>query len=163
MVVSSQPETALPGEWRQVPAHGVLDGTVRGAFLQVRFDLLADATGENAPRVQELVVHYRPELPPPPPRLIEGAPVSGGVRLSWDAIRQDDIAGYRVYIGEHTGRYLGTRGVSSPQDIGPDNTVTIDGLEPDRAYVFALESYDRHGRTSRLSREIQVRAGRRGE
>ena len=163
MVVDSRPETALPGEWRQVPANGVLDATVRGAFLQVRFDLLADATGQNAPRVQELVVHYRPELPPPPPRLIDGTSVPAGVRLSWDPIRQDDIAGYRVYIGERTGRYLGTRGVSSPRDIGPDTTVTIDGLEPDRAYVFALETYDRHGRTSRLSQEIQVRAGRRGE
>ena len=159
LVVSNAARDALPTDWHPVPADGVLPMDARGRFLQLRFDLLADAAGRQSPRVQEVVVSYRPEMPPPAPRGLSGASVEEGVQLSWDPVRTTDIAGYRVYIGERPGRYLGTDGVTSPIDVGTDTGVVIDGLRPDRAYVFSVESYDRYGESSGLAAEIQVRAG----
>lgn len=160
LVVSRDPEQALPTTWREVPADGRLPASERGRFIQLRFDLLADAAGSDTPRVQGVTVHYTPEPPPPPPAGLTGNGVAGGVELHWDPVLARDLAGYRVYVGERPGRYLGTVGVASPLDAGNRTHLRIDGLEPDRAYVFAVESYDRYGEVSGLTREIQVRAGR---
>lgn len=73
------------------------------------------------------------------------------------------MAGYRVYLGEERGRYTGTDLVGSPIDVGAATEITFDSLEPGRPYVFAVESYDRYGQFSVLSREAEARAGRMEE
>lgn len=163
LVVSRDPERALPSTWRELPADGRIPASERGRFLQLRFDLLADAAGRDSPRVEAVTIDYTPEPPPPPPNGLSGSGVAGGVELEWDPVLTRDIAGYRVYVGQRPGRYLGTDRVQSPIDAGNDTGLIIDGLEPDRAYVFAVESYDRYGEASGLTREIQVRAGRMTE
>ena len=72
----------------------------------------------------------------------------------------DGSTEYRVLFGEHPGRYTGARDVRSPVQVTDGTTVTIEGLEPDRSYVFAVESIDQYGQRSALSREREVRAGR---
>ncbi len=160
IVVHDDPRDAIDAEWTPLPPGGGVPGNVRGRFVQLRYDLLADARREESPRLQEVRLRYTAAVPPPPPRIVRGTPVPGGVEISWDPVLDDDVAGYRVYFGERPQRYTGTAGVISPRDAGATSNVTITGLAGDVPYVFAVESYDRHGQTSTLSREIEVRAGR---
>ena len=160
-VVSDDLRAALDAPWRELPLDGELAPDERGAWIQLRFDLLSDAERRESPRVRQAHIVYRPELPPPTPRAVTGIGIPGGVEIAWDPVVTEDLAGYRVYFGERPRRYIGTANRVSPLDVGLDTTVRIEGLRPDGAYVFAVESYDLHGRQSRLSTEIQVRAGRR--
>jgi hypothetical protein len=160
IVVSHDIRDALPMTWREVPSDGVLPYDTRGSFVQLRADILPDARGNQTPRLQAVTIRYYPEMPPPAPVGLVGESVPTGVSLSWNPVLTEDIAGYRVYIGERPNRYLGTTGVRSPVDVGSATEAVIDGLQPDRAYVFAVESYDRYGQASGLTREVQIRAGR---
>lgn len=160
-IVSDDLRSALDAPWRELPADGELSPDERGAWIQLRFDLLSDAERQESPRVRHARIVYRPELPPPTPRALTGTGIPGGVEIAWDPVVTEDLAGYRVYFGERPRRYVGTANHISPVDVGLDTTFRIEGLRPDGAYVFAVESYDLHGRQSRLSTEIQVRAGRR--
>ena len=160
MVVSRTPAEALPAEWQRIPADGRLPMNVQGKYIQMRFDLLSDAAGEHSPRLQHVELRYREHLPPPAPRGLAGDGTSGGVSLSWEPVRTADLSGYRVYVGERPGRYFGTDAVESPIDVGDQTEFTVNGLQPDRAYVFTVESYDQYGEASGMAREIQVRAGR---
>ncbi len=160
LVVSRDAPDALPAEWQRIPEDGRLPMDAQGAYLQMRFDLLADAAGQNSPRLQHVEVRYRRHQPPPVPHGLSGEGVPEGVALSWSEVRTSNVAGYRLYVGERPGRYFGTNGVTSPIDVGDQTEFTVEGLQPDRAYVFTVESYDQHGESSGLAREIQVRAAR---
>lgn len=160
LVVSNDPRAALDAEWRRIPSDGMIQGNERGRFLQLRYDLLADAAREHSPRVQAVTVRYNTAAPPAPPRIVRGHAIEGGVELSWAAVPDDTIQGYRVYFGERPGRYTGTAGLISPRDAGNTTSLVITGLRPDVPYVFAVESYDRYGQSSAFSREVEVRAGR---
>jgi hypothetical protein len=159
IVISRDPREALDSDWKRIPSSGTIPGNERGRFLQLRFDLLADAAREESPRLQAVTIHHQVAVAPPPPRVISGTAISGGVEISWDQVLQGDVAGYRVYFGERPRRYTGVAGSISPLDVGPETAVAITGLVPDVPYVFAVESYDRYGQASSLSREIEVRAG----
>ena len=160
VVVSNDPRNALDAEWQAVAEDGTIPGNVRGRFLQMRYDLLADAARDESPRLREIVVRYNAAAAPPPPRYVTGRPVPGGVEITWDAVLQGEVRGYQVYFGERPGRYTGAAGLKSPRDAGSSTRVVIEGLEPDVPYVFAVETYDRYGQAGPLSREVEVRAGR---
>lgn len=163
VVTRNEPEEALDAEWRAIPADGEIAGNERGRYLQLRYHLLADAGRDESPRVRSVRVRFDPAAPPPPPHIVTGRPVPEGVELSWDPVLAGDVAGYRVYFGERPRRYTGAAGMISPRDVGSETTVVITGLQQDVPYVFAVESYDRHGQSGTLSRETEVRAGREGE
>jgi hypothetical protein len=163
VVVSNEPRTALDAEWKPFPRDGTIRGNERGRFLQLRFELLADVRREESPRLQAVDVRYLSAAPPPPPRLVTGRSIAGGVELTWNAVPDGDVQGYRVYFGERPMRYTGTAGLVSPTEAGTATSTVITGLRPDVPYVFAVESYDRYGQSSSLSREIEVRAGREGD
>lgn len=159
-VVSFDAERALDRPWIDLPPSGLPDTEVRGRYVQLRFTLLPDAGRAATPRVQAVALDVRAPAPPPPVFAPEVQPVAGGVRLSWDPVRLDAVSGYRVYFGPMPGRYIGTPTMTSPIDVGAQTSVVIEGLEPDRAYVFAIETVDRWGQVSPLSREVEARAGR---
>lgn len=163
VVLSRDPADALDVSWTEIPQSGVIPydpRAGRGRYLQLRFDLLADAARNDTPRLMDVEVGYLPALPPIPPRGVVGRPVPGGVLLEWNEAVGGDVAGYRVYLGEQPRRYTGTAAVASPIDAGSGTRLEITGLRPDVPYVFAIESYDRHGQISPLSPEVEVRAGR---
>ncbi|MFP4209762.1 MAG: fibronectin type III domain-containing protein [Alkalispirochaeta sp.] len=147
--------------WRELPGPDASVTATPGRFVQFRAELLPDASGDRTPRLQEITLAYRPFDPPAIPKGVRGTSIPGGVRLTWDEVRSDDVTEYRVLFGERPGRYTGAQGVQSPVIVTGERAVEIEGLEDDRSYVFAVESVDRHGRQSALSREIEVRAGRR--
>jgi len=62
---------------------------------------------------------------------------AGELTVSWPS---SGAAGYQVFIGEQAGVY------ARMIDVGPDLRATIDGLDDDRPYHFAVKGYDRQGR-----------------
>ena len=159
-VVSFDAAAALDRPWVDLPPSGLPHATARGRYVQLRFTLLADAARRVKPRVQAVSIEVRAPARPPAVFVPRAQPVAAGVQLSWDPIRLDAVSGYRVYFGPMPGRYTGTATVTSPIDVGDQTSVLIEGLEPDRAYVFAIETVDRWGQVSPLSREVEARAGR---
>lgn len=162
-IVSSHPEDALDSEWQRIPESGVLSrggNTPYGRYIQLRYELLADASRSETPRLRDVVVRYIPALPPVAPRRITGESIPGGVRLQWNPVPGESIAGYRIFFGESPGRYMGTTGVRSPLDAGSTTDIEILGLPRDVPFVFAIESYTEDGQSSPLSYEVEVRAGR---
>ena len=159
-VVSFDAEAALDRPWVDLPPSGSPHAEARGRYVQLRFTLLADAERAVTPRVQAVSIDVRAPAPPPAVFVPRARSVAAGVQLSWDPIRLDAVAGYRVYFGPMPGRYTGTAAVTSPIDVGTETSVRIEGLKPDRAYVFAIETVDRWGQVSPLSREVEARAGR---
>ena len=146
--------------WTELDRSGEIPGTPVGSYIQIRGVLLPDASADRTPRFQAVEIAYEPNSPPPAPRGVRGTSVSEGVTVSWEPVMTDGSTEYRVLFGEHPGRYTGARDVRSPVQVTDGTTVTIEGLEPDRSYVFAVESIDLYGQRSALSREIEVRAGR---
>lgn len=162
-IVSSRAEDALDSEWQRIPESGVLSrggASPQGRYIQLRYELLADAGRSETPRLRDVVVRYIPGLPPVAPRQIVGEPITRGVRLQWNPVPGESIAGYRIFFGESPGRYMGTHGVRSPLDAGDTTEIEIHGLPQDVPFVFAIESYTEDGQASPLSHEVEVRAGR---
>lgn len=145
--------------WRRVPADGFLSERVAADSIQLKAELLTDASGDTTPRLQEITVAYEPFSPPPTPIGVRGRSIPDGVEIAWEPVFDENVVGYRVLFGERPGRYIGTAEKASPIEVRGGASVTIDGLEENRSYVFAVESFDSAGQRSGISREIEVRAG----
>lgn len=81
------------------------------------------------------------------------APVqkTGTAVLSWNLGTENDLAGYKVYIGTRSGTYSYP---GSPFTIGRVTTYKVDNLPMGQTYYFALSAYDNAGNTSALSAEV---------
>lgn len=80
---------------------------------------------------------------------------AASIQLAWEAPEErldgsplTDLAGYRVYYGTNSGN------LSATADVGPTNTVAIEGLEEGRTYFFRLTTLDSTGRESPPSAEL---------
>lgn len=71
--------------------------------------------------------------------------------LTWDAVADSDLAGYRVYYGTTSGVYDQPRG-SGFSTTSPTYVVTK--LKPGTTYYFAVTSYDAAGNESAFSSEV---------
>lgn len=159
-IVSRDPHAALDAPWTEVPADGRMPFDAHGRYVQFRMELLPAADRTISPRISGITVAYEPTPPPPAVRSVIVEPVPEGLRVRWGRIFLSDIAGYRVHLGTTPGRYLGTATVASPVDAGDRSELVIEGLVGDRAYVVAVEAYDRWGNAGPLSYEVEGRAGR---
>ena len=82
------------------------------------------------------------------------------VSLSWDANTETTLAGYKVYYKadsitlpfDGTGAVEGT----SPVDVHNQTTATVSGLDPNRAYYFAVTAYDTSGLESTYSNIVTI-------
>lgn len=96
------------------------------------------------------------ELPPP---LTEGPPENSApgpigpqsAILSWTAIPDPDVAGYRVYYGTAAGKYGQVRGQGLPTRA---TSHTVDGLQSGMRYYFAVTAVDSDGNESGFSQEV---------
>ncbi|WP_172834267.1 fibronectin type III domain-containing protein [Nitrospira japonica] len=81
------------------------------------------------------------------------APVqkTGNAILSWNIGTENDLAGYKVYVGTRSGTYSYP---GSPFTIGRVTTYTLNNLPQGQTYYFALSAYDNAGNTSGLSAEV---------
>ena len=75
------------------------------------------------------------DAPISPPQNVTISASPGGVKLSWDANLEGDIAGYKVYFSNHTG-YSFTNSL----DVGNVNQVNLNGLS--LSDTIAVTAYD---------------------
>lgn len=75
---------------------------------------------------------------------------SRSVIVSWDANRENDLAGYRIYYGTHSADY--NRQIS----VGNVTSHRVDGLEEGRRYFFAVTAVDFSGNESGFSNEVSI-------
>jgi len=69
--------------------------------------------------------------------------------LTWDAVSDPDLAGYRVYASDSPGTYT-QPGVS----VGDTTTYEVEGLKRDTTYYFVVTAYDFMGNESSYSNEV---------
>jgi hypothetical protein len=73
---------------------------------------------------------------------------AGLITLEWDPVTHPDLAGYMVYYGTYGGDY------DESVDVGNWTSVTIEGLEEDVTYHFAVTAYSVYGEESEYSNEV---------
>ncbi|KKU54174.1 MAG: Fibronectin, type III domain protein [Candidatus Wolfebacteria bacterium GW2011_GWC1_47_103] len=79
----------------------------------------------------------------------------GEAILSWNANKETDVIGYRVYYGteKRTGECpLG--GYADKIDVGNRTTHTVTNLEKGKRYYFSTTSYNKGGKESCFSQEV---------
>jgi len=74
------------------------------------------------------------------------------VHLSWDPNQESDLAGYRLYYGFESRKYL------QFFDVGNTNFASLTLPLPDTAYYLAVTAYDTDGLESSYSSELIYRA-----
>jgi len=80
------------------------------------------------------------------------------VTLTWDPNTEDNLAGYRIYVGTSPGSY-------DYYDKKVGNTTTYTCCSPDRqfqvglVYYFTLTAYDFEGQESEPSNEVSIQIG----
>jgi uncharacterized protein involved in tellurium resistance len=76
------------------------------------------------------------------------------VALQWDPNTESDLAGYKVYYQADSATipFQGT----APVDVLNQTTATIDGLDPNYSYYFAVTAYNTSGAESSYSNIVAV-------
>jgi len=72
------------------------------------------------------------------------------VKLSWSAVQEEGVSGYRLYAGTESRQYTKT------YDTGSTVTYSITGIEAGRPYYFAVKAVTIGGLESDLSEELVV-------
>jgi len=134
----------------------------RGRYLQLRMVFIPDGSGNEAPQLSSLRINYETALPPLPPTGFTARAGDGKVFLSWNRGANASTDGYLLYFGTRPGVYFGSAGgLSSPIDVGNREEYTLEGLQNDTVYYFALTAYG--GFEGRLSSEYsEERSARPG-
>jgi hypothetical protein len=76
------------------------------------------------------------------------------VFLAWDALPSSELAGYNVYYGTVSGRYIQRRTVDKAA-----NSLTIRALPVGTTYYFAVRAYNAAGEETVFSQEVGVSVG----
>lgn len=76
--------------------------------------------------------------------------LASDVAASWDPNTESDLAGYKIYYGTKTGAYDVTL------DAGNVQSVTVQNLQTNTTYFFAVTAYDTSGNESGFSNEISL-------
>ena len=117
------------------------DSSAGAAGMVVRVDTF-DPGGERIGSVESAPTQSIDNLPPLAPQGFAGSPVPAGMRLSWSANHEPDLAAYRIYRGTFAGF------VPSPANRIAQVTTTelIDATPGGTDYK--LEAIDVHGNAS---------------
>lgn len=147
--------------WIPIESGQVLSSQTKGRYVQIKVHLYPSNTGESAPMLNSLSIFYEPDIPPPPPSVVQAKARDGAVELLWKPSPDRDLAGYVVYYGTEPGTYFGSDAVlgPSPLDVGLRTSIVIDGLQNGRVYYFSVAAYDKANpaHIGVLSREVAAR------
>jgi len=75
---------------------------------------------------------------------------SSGVKVSWDANIEADLAGYKIYYGKDSGSY------QSQVSVGNIISYQLSGFEAGKKYYFAVTALDSSGNESGFSDEVSI-------
>ena len=91
---------------------------------------------------------------------LPSAAFTGSVLLSWDPPIEGNPAGYKVYYQANTSSppFNGTGATEggSPIDVANTTTATVNGLDPDSTYFFAITAYNTAGLESVYSNIVVI-------
>lgn len=76
------------------------------------------------------------------------------VFLAWDALPSSELAGYNVYYGTVSGRYIQRKSVDRAA-----NSLTIRALPVGTTYYFAVRAYNATGEETVFSQEVGISVG----
>ncbi len=76
--------------------------------------------------------------------------IADSVVLTWNPNTEEDLAGYKVYVGTTPAAY------TDIIDVGHVTTYTISDLVPGETYYFALTAYDIYANESGYSPEMST-------
>ena len=154
-------DTELAGEWTQFAPGVALASPPKGRYIQLKVELLPDGTGKVSPSLSWIALTYQPHLPPPAPALLTAQSGDGQIILSWPAVVDPDLAGYRIYYGDRPDQYFGADSSSgqSPVDAGNATSFTLKGLTNGRLYYIAVAAYNNSQPSEQggFSNEVAVR------
>ncbi|MBN1155506.1 fibronectin type III domain-containing protein [candidate division KSB1 bacterium] len=74
----------------------------------------------------------------------------GAITLRWNPNTENDLAGYHLYYGYQSSRYI------KKIDVGAYTTHVLNDLQSDTDYFFSVTAYDTAGNESAYSKEITV-------
>jgi len=89
--------------------------------------------------------------PAPPPAAAPPPATAQSATLTWQANTDADLAGYRIYYGTTSGRYLQARGQGIPTRA---TSHTVSELQSGARYYFALTAVDQYGNESGYTQEV---------
>jgi hypothetical protein len=92
-----------------------------------------------------------PSEPDPPAQDPVPPPAAGTAQLSWDISTDPQVAGYRVYFGDASGKYQQALGAGIAV---AGNSYSVTGLSGGKRYYFAVTSEDADGNESGFSQEV---------
>ncbi|MGH7491246.1 MAG: FlgD immunoglobulin-like domain containing protein [bacterium] len=75
-----------------------------------------------------------------------------GMTLVWQPNTENDLAGYKVYIGERSQQY------TQIIDVGKNTSYALDHLPRDKTFYFVVTAYDLNGNESGQSQEAVLSA-----
>lgn len=79
-----------------------------------------------------------------------GSLIAGSVIVSWDANRESDLSGYKIYYG------TASRSYREVLDVGSVTSRRITGLQAGLRYFFAVTAYDFSSNESAFSEEVNI-------
>lgn len=92
--------------------------------------------------------------------VFQGTGFAASVVLDWDASTDADLAGYRLYYQANSSAlpFSGSGAVegAAPIDSGIVTTATINGLDPNNTYYFAITAYNSAGEESVYSNIVEI-------
>jgi hypothetical protein len=148
-------------EWKPFSPGRALSEAFTGRYFQVACNLYPDGAGRSSPRLSEIKVRYRQDLPPPPPARVMAVAGDGEIVVSWTRAPDPNLRGYRVYYGSSRGEYFGADSSSgkSPVDAGDSTSLRLGGLANGRLYFIAVSAYGPGGaaQESEFSPEVTAR------
>ena len=80
---------------------------------------------------------------------------SGHISLQWNANRETDLAGYKVYYGTSPKNYTRSVVVGLSQPRREIVTYKLTGLTKGQQYYIAVTAYNTYGYESTLSNEVE--------
>lgn len=75
------------------------------------------------------------------------------VTLAWDAVESEDLAGYRLYQSNTSGKYTYGKDQCAADIAAGTETVTLEAV-PDGAWYWVATAYDHEGNESGPSNEV---------
>ena len=118
--------------------HLLSAGTVWGATAVIQGDDATRVTGVSNNAV--VMVDQKASLAQPADNV--------SVNLEWDPSPSEGVAGYYVYYGNASGKYL------PPKDAGNATSFTFSALSGKMKWFFAVRAYDAEGNLSGYSNEV---------
>jgi hypothetical protein len=151
-----------------VPGKTLGDGTERatGRYVQLKFSLYPDASGELSPVIAGCKLVFEPDYPPQPPANVFAIAGNGRVLVRWTPAAEADVRGYLVYYGIAPGNYYGTDAIEGASPIAvsgaSQSSITLNGLTNGTLYFIAVVAVDAADppHAGEFSREVTARPSR---